>query len=82
MVIETKFNVRDEAWYINQGAIKVAEIYRIKAEYIDMGGGKYAVQITYTLGSHDMREPELHSTKEEAGIAWLKKQGLDCGLKG
>ena len=35
----------------------------------------------YTLGcDYDRNELDLYATKEEAAEAWLRKQGLDCGL--
>ena len=78
MIIETKFNKEDKVFYIYNSAIKEAVVNGIKFSTVASRKGSHISYILNTIG--DMYETELYHTKEEAGKAWIKSQGLDFGL--
>ena len=92
MQIETKFNINDKLWFID-GQGKILEVI-INSIDIKVNGRmvnhnfntitviEYRIRPTsessYTFtGIH---ENKLYKTKQEAGEAWLKSQGLKCGV--
>lgn len=84
MTIETKYNILDVVYHLH-GIIKESKIRRINIQVvqIDNPSKPNGVIVNYELyDEYRVSEKDLYSTKEEAGIAWLKAQGLDCGLKG
>ena len=92
MQIETKFNIDDKLWFID-GQGKILEVI---IESIDIKvSGKipnhhfdYKTVIEYRIRSTSessytfncIKEHQLYKTKQEAGEAWLKSQGLKCGV--
>ena len=92
MQIETKFNVNDKHWFID-GQGKILEVI-INSIDIKVSGrmvnhpfdSKTVIEyrISPTLESNyaftGVKENRLYNTKQEAGEAWLKSQGLKCGV--
>ena len=92
MQIETKFNINDKLWFIDgQGkileviieSIDIKVIGKIPNHHFD-----YKTVIEYRIRSTSessytfncIKEHQLYKTKQEAGEAWLKSQGLKCGV--
>ena len=91
MQIETKFNVGDKHWFIDgTGNILLVIITDIKINVRQNINSTLEpnVVIEYhirpTVGSKNaitgVKEDRLYDTKQEAGEAWLKSQGLKCGV--
>ena len=92
MQIETKFNIDDKLWFID-GQRKILEVI-INSIDIKVNGKmvnhhfntitviEYRIRPTSTksLTFTDVNENRLYKTKQEAGEAWLKSQGLKCGV--
>lgn len=92
MQIETKFNIDDKLWFID-GQGKILEVI-INSINIKVSGRmvnyhfdsktviEYRIRPTsessYTFTG--IYENRLYKTKQEAGEAWLKSQGLKCGV--
>ena len=92
MQIETKFNIDDKLWFID-GQGKILEVI-INSIDIKVSGKipnhhfdyktviEYRIRPTsessYTFNC--IKEHQLYKTKQEAGEAWLKSQGLKCGV--
>ena len=93
MQIETKFNIDDKLWFID-GQGKILEVI-INSIDIKVSGRmvknnhyetitviEYRIRPTsessYTFTG--IKEHQLYKTKQEAGEAWLKSQGLKCGV--
>ena len=92
MQIETKFNIDDKLWFID-GQGKILEVI-IESIDIKVSGKipnhhfdyktviEYRIRPTsessYTFNC--IKEHQLYKTKQEAGEAWLKSQGLKCGV--
>ena len=92
MQIETKFNIDDKLWFID-GQGKILEVI-IESIDIKVSGKipnhhfdyktviEYRIRPTsessYTFNC--IKENKLYKTKQEAGEAWLKSQGLKCGV--
>ena len=92
MQIETKFNFGDKLWFID-GQGKILEVI-INSIDIKVNGKmvnhnfntitviEYRIRPTsessYTFTF--VKENQLYKTKQEAGEAWLKSQGLKCGV--
>ena len=92
MQIETKFNIDDKLWFID-GQEKILEVI-INSIDIKVSGKipnhhfdtktviEYRIRPTsessYTFTC--IKEHQLYKTKQEAGEAWLKSQGLKCGV--
>ena len=92
MQIETKFNIDDKLWFID-GQGKILEVI-IESIDIKVSGKipnhhfdyktviEYSIRPTsessYTFNC--IKENQLYKTKQEAGEAWLKSQGLKCGV--
>ena len=92
MQIETKFNIDDKLWFID-GQGKILEVI-INSIDIKVSGKipnhhfdtktviEYRIRPTsesnYTFNC--IKENQLYKTKQEAGEAWLKSQGLKCGV--
>ena len=92
MQIETKFNVGDKLWFID-GTGEILEVI-INSIDIKVSGKipnhhfdsktviEYRIRPTsessYTFTG--IYENRLYKTKQEAGEAWLKSQGLKCGV--
>ena len=90
MQIETKFNFGDKLWFID-GQGKILEVI-INSIDIKVNGKmvnhnfntitviEYRIRPTsesrYTFTC--IKENQLYKTKQEAGEAWLKSQGLKC----
>lgn len=93
MQIETKFNIDDKLWFID-GQGKILEVIILSIDiiviekmlrnnhYKTIAVIEYRVKPTpesnYTF--INIKENHLHKTKQEAGEAWLKSQGLKCGV--
>ena len=92
MQIETKFNIDDKLWFIDgQGKILEVIINSIDIKVIANINSalepntviEYRIRptsessYTYTC----IKENKLYKTKQEAGEAWLKSQGLKCGVR-
>ena len=91
MQIETKFNINDKLWFID-GQGKILEVI-INSIDIKVTGRmpnhhfdyktiiEYRIIITSTRHTFTcIKENQLYKTKQEAGEAWLKSQGLKCGV--
>ena len=83
MQIETKFNINDKLWFIDgQGKILEVIINSIDIKVRDKTVIEYRIRPTsessYTFTG--IYENQLYKTKQEAGEAWLKSQGLKCGV--
>ena len=92
MQIETKFNVGDKLWFID-GQGKILEVI-INSIDIKVSGKitnhhfDYKTVIEYRIRPTSesnyaftgVKENRLYNTKHEAGEAWLKSQGLKCGV--
>ncbi len=92
MQIETKFNIDDKLWFID-GQGKILEVI-IESIDIKVSGKipnhhfdyktiiEYRIRPTsessYTFNC--IKEHQLYKTKQETGEAWLKSQGLKCGV--
>lgn len=90
MQIETKFNVNDELWIIKRGELNKVVIAQIS---VNIYGTAYnpkmngAIDIVYHVRNIErpsetdsIKELKLYTTKQEAGEAWMKSQGLKCGV--
>ena len=92
MQIETKFNIDDKLWFID-GQGKILEVI-INSIDIKVTGRMpnhhfdYKTVIEYRIRPTSessytftgIYENRLYKTKQEAGEAWLKSQGLKCGV--
>ena len=83
MQIETKFNIDDKLWFIDgQGKILEVIINSIDIKVRNKTVIEYRIRPTsessYTFTG--IYENRLYKTKQEAGEAWLKSQGLKCGV--
>ena len=92
MQIETKFNIDDKLWFVD-GQGQILEVI-INSIDIKVSGrmpnhnfdyktvSEYRIRSTsesnYTFNC--IKEHQLYKTKQEAGEAWLKSQGLKCGV--
>ena len=92
MQIETKFNVGDKHWFIDgTGNIILIIITGLEInvrQNINSALGPNVVieyRIRPTVGSDysftGIKEDRIYNTKQEAGEAWLKSQGLKCGVR-
>lgn len=90
MQIETKFNINDKLWFIDGTGIILEVIinsidikvsgkvpnhhfdYKTVIEYRI----KPTLEPSYTFTG--IYENKLYKTKQEAGEAWMKSQGLKC----
>jgi len=72
MVIDTKFNLRDELYYLKKGSIVTSEVVFINI---------YENQVIYGLRDDSKRESEVFGTAAEAAESWLSQQGLTLGVK-
>ena len=82
MQIETKFNIDDKLWFIDgQGKILEVIINSIDIAIRDKTVITYRIITTPTRHTFtSVKENQLYKTKQEAGEAWLKSQGLKCGV--
>ena len=82
MQIETKFNVGGKHWFIDgQGQILEVIITVIDVKVRDKTVFEYHIMTTSTRHTFScVKENQLYNTKQEAGEAWLKSQGLKCGV--
>ena len=91
MKIETKFNVGDKLWFID-GQGKLLEVIINNIDIKVSGNINSALEPNIVI-EHRIRptsessytftgiyENRLYKTKQEAGEAWLKSQGLKCGV--
>ena len=92
MQIETKFNVGDKLWFIEStGQILEIIIHNIDIKVSSINPSndfhtkiviEYRIRPTsessYTFTG--IYENRLYKTKQEAGEAWMKSQGLKCGV--
>ena len=92
MQIETKFNIDDKLWFID-GQGKILEVI-INSIDIKVSGKMinhhfdYKTVIEYRIRPTSessytftcIKENQLYKTKQEAGEAWLKSQGLKCDV--
>lgn len=92
MKIETKFSVNDKVWIIaNDGSLKETVISSIS---ITVYGKTYNPNMDGVIEyQYSLRDPnksgfshcekfveKMYKTKQEAGEAWMKSQGLKCGV--
>ena len=92
MQIETKFNIDDKLWFID-GQGKILEVIinnidiKVSGRMVNHNFDtktviEYRIRPTsessYTFTG--IYENRLYKTKQEAGEAWLKSQGLKCGV--
>jgi len=86
MKIETKYNVSDIIFILTDRILELRINYiYIRTYNIDPTNKKFRVEIMYELSNgskYEIEESQIYDSKEEAGKAWLKKQDLDCGIKG
>jgi len=76
MTYETKYQIGQNVFIVG------TKIERMIITAVRINHDKHNDPIyIYTLGcDYNKNELDLYTTKEEAAEAWLKKQGLDCGL--
>ena len=93
MQIETKFNINDKLWFID-GQGKILEVVinsidiKVSDKIIRNGHFETITVIEYRIRPTSessytftgIYENRLYKTKQEAGEAWLKSQGLKCGV--
>ena len=91
MQIETKFNVGDKHWFID-GTGKLLEVIiesidikvianinsALETNVLIEYRIRHTSESSYTFNC--IKENKLYKTKQEAGEAWLKSQGLKCGV--
>ena len=92
MQIETKFNVGDKLWFVD-GKGQILEVIinsidiKVNGKMVNHNFNTIAVveyrirptsESSYTFNC--IKENRLYKTKQEAGEAWLKSQGLKCGV--
>lgn len=90
MELETKYNVNDKLWIIKKGQLNKVVIAQIS---LNIYGIAYnpkmngAIDIVYHVRNIErpsetdsLKELELYTTKQKAGEAWMKSQGLNCGV--
>ena len=66
MEIKTKFNIKDEVWYLFENKIHTGWISRIETDSKYEYGQLSKVYIKYTIGvSIELSEDRLFSTKED-----------------
>jgi len=91
MMIELPVNIGEFRYILWQGKIKKVEIFRIAISINEHGRIIYRLNLNF-LENHNVRvgglnefilekSNILYDTQEEAGVAWLKAQGMDVGLK-
>ena len=92
MQIETKFNIGDKLWFID-GTGKILEVIinsidiKVSNKMVNHKSETSIViehrirptsESSYTFTG--ITENKLYKTKQEAGEAWMKSQGLKCGV--
>lgn len=94
MTIETKYGVNDVVWIISpNGNLKEMIIAKTS---IEVYGNRYnpsmdgKISISHDLKDYDkdsnfystdVSEDKIYDTKQKAGEAWMKLQGLKCGMR-
>ena len=82
MLVETKYNPRETVFILDQGLILEIQIFSVEIEMSYYG--EMSVKYKYIRGnntkSHEY-EKKCYRTKQEAGEAWMKINGLEMGLK-
>lgn len=90
MKIETKFDVNDSIWTLDgqgivDGRISKIELIKYGKEYNKSMDWKievsYDIKMSKRSSTLTRRENEMYLSKQEVGEAWMKKQGLEIGLK-
>jgi len=81
MQIDTKFNVGDSVWAINQNNLESVKISSIKITVSSMGYSMNFEAHTQKGMGVTKKLDELYPTKQECASAWLEKQGLVVGIK-
>jgi len=72
MVIETKFDIGNKAYYLNtNNDISFGEIDRIETLHYDGG-----LHIAYTINNTKRYEDEVFESKEDAIEYWINKQNV------
>ena len=69
----------EEVYFITTGGIRCEPIYRPKITVYT--NGTYEVCYEFYRLTNPFSEEKVFRTKEEAGVYWLKQQGLDCGVR-
>lgn len=82
MQIETKFNIGDKLWMIHNSDIIDLVVKEIRVEVASRRGDDIETKVHYSaFKDHiNVAEHKLYKTKQEAGEAWIKSQGLKCGV--
>jgi hypothetical protein len=91
MNIETKWNLDQRCYFINdEGAIRTGIVSEIIVNIKKHSDIPYMVETIIVTGVTDNLNTKTASTraladkffpdKESAGLAWLKLNGLNCGL--
>ena len=77
MIIDTKIDINDEVYIVDYGVIRKVKVYNFAVSTCT--NGTYNVSYNYYKnGEH--RFHDYYKTKEEAGLAMLKANGLDLSL--
>lgn len=93
MKIETKFSVNDKVWIINHSGALVETIIA-SINIIAYGSTHQNISLRNTIKTEyyleyigapsstcsGMKEDNMYLSKQEAGEAWMKSQGLKCGV--
>ena len=90
MIVETKLNLHDRQWLIRGSNIEEVRITQINVIVNERNGtsGGTVVSMSYKVSwcdpdislYGDKQKHEMFDSKQEAGIAMLKANGLDCGV--
>ena len=74
MTIGTKYNIGDTVYKIDGSTIMEHQITSMKIEVCNK-------EVVININYNGTRENELYPTKQEAGEAWMKQNGLEVGIK-
>ena len=91
MIVETKLNLHERQWLIRGSNIEEVRVTQINVIINEGNGtnGGTVVSMSYKVSwcdpdSHlygDKQGHEMFGSKQEAGMAMLKANGLDIGVK-
>jgi|SaaInl8_200m_RNA_FD_contig_31_138172_length_853_multi_9_in_0_out_0_3 hypothetical protein len=82
MLVETKYNPGETVFILDQGCISEIEIFSVEIEISYYG--EMSVKYKYIRGNNTKSneyEKKCYRTRQEAGEAWMKINGLEVGIK-
>ena len=82
MNVQTKFSAGDKVWFLRSDTIVSKNIYKTVVTQYTYDPAN--IKVHHVMGSEDfaykLTEDNMYRTKKEAGEAFLKANGLDCGV--